>query len=326
MSQPCTQPTKHETVLRQEAVAALALRADGRYVDATYGRGGHSRGILQGLGPRGRLLALDRDPEAIADARVLAAEDGRLCPVHAKFSDLGREVQRCFSADARADADSSGKVHGILFDFGMSSPQLDNPQRGFSFMQDGPLDMRMDASQGETAADWIDRASETEIAHVLFHYGEERNARRLARRLVAARQEAAISDTGRLAALISDAKPAIRRSKKPAHPATRAFQAIRIHINDELEEIRRGLEQALEALESGGRLVAIAFHSLEDRIVKRFIAAGMKGDAYPRHLPVPQSMLQPKLRRIGRAQRPSAAEIECNPRARSAVMRVAEKI
>ena len=309
----------HTPVLAAEAVAALQVAADGFYVDATYGRGGHSRAILQHLGESGAVLALDRDPEAVADARGLAAQDPRLAPAHSRFSGLEKEV----AAQGR-----SGQVQGVLFDLGLSSPQLESAARGFSFMRDGPLDMRMDPAAGESAADWLGRANEGEIAEVLRRYGEERHARRIARHIVAARQRQPVATTARLAEIVAAAHPAWSRARHPArHPATRAFQAIRIHINDELEELQQGLEQALGVMAGGARLVVIAFHSLEDRIVKRFIAAASSGDGYPRRLPLPQSMLpQPKLKRLGGARRPDAAETRRNPRARSAVMRVAEKL
>lgn len=304
----------HTTVLKQEAVSALAVKADGFYVDATYGRGGHSRALLERLNTEGGLLVLDRDPEAAADAVTLAQRDARVTAVQASFKELEREVSRLGQA---------GRVQGVLFDLGLSSPQLETAARGFSFQRDGPLDMRMDPSQGESAADWINRAAEGDIADVLFRYGEERYARRMAKRLVAERRRQPITTTARLAEIVGAAHPAWERGR---HPATKAFQAIRIHINGELEQIEQGLEQALSVLAPAGRLAVISFHSLEDRLAKRFIAAASRGDGYPRHLPVPQTMLQPKLKAVGRAVKPDAAETEHNPRARSAVMRVAEKL
>lgn len=309
-----THADSHQTVLRTEAVAALSIAADATYVDATFGRGGHSRAIVEQLGPAGRLLVIDRDPEAIEVAQAMLADWPRMRVAHGAFGDI--------EAIVRAE-ELHGAVAGILFDLGVSSPQLDNPERGFSFSHDGPLDMRMDPSQGRSARDWVNSASETEIADVLYQYGEERHSRRMARSIVRERQQAEITTTGRLAEIIKEANPAWEKGK---HPATRAFQGIRIFINGELDELRRGLEQALEVLAVGGRLVVISFHSLEDRIVKKFIAMQTKGDNFPRHLPVSTDMLNPRMKAIGKAVKPAAEEVAENPRARSAVMRVAEKI
>ncbi len=303
----------HKTVLQEEAVSALAIIPDGIYVDATFGRGGHSRSILAQLNSNGRLLVLDKDLEAIAEAARLAEKDKRVIYAHTPFSRLSEICQHY---------DLAGKVNGVLFDLGVSSPQLDDPVRGFSFMRDGPLDMRMNTESGITAAQWISKATETEIADVLYHYGEERHSRRMARAVVKAREEAPITTTAQLAEIIKEANPAWERDK---HPATRAFQGIRIFINEELDEIRSALQQAVDVLASGGRLVAISFHSLEDRIVKRYIAEQASGDRYPRGLPIPADQLKPVLRKIGKALKPAKAEIEMNPRARSAVLRVAEK-
>lgn len=305
---------EHATVLREEAVAALSIRADGIYIDATFGRGGHSRAILAGLGPRGRLLVIDRDPEAIAVAQELSQTYPQVSVVHGAFADLEMIARR---------EGLHGQVAGILLDLGVSSPQLDRAERGFSFAKDGPLDMRMDPTQTLNAADWINAAPEKEIARVLYEYGEERHSRRMARRIVEERKSEPIRSTGRLAEIVKEANPAWEKDK---HPATRAFQGIRIFINSELEQLSRGLEQALAILARGGRLVVISFHSLEDRIVKKFIAMQTKGDNFPRDLPVTQSMLNPTLRALGKAIRPGTAEVARNPRARSAVMRVAEKI
>ena len=309
----------HQSVLEQEAVAALCIgpdgiRPDGIYIDATFGRGGHSRQILQGLGAEGRLLALDRDPEAIAAARTMQRQDSRLEVAHATFSQL---------AEIAEAGDLCGQVDGILFDLGVSSPQLDDAARGFSFMRDGPLDMRMNPGVGQPAAQWINSATAGEIADVLYRFGEERHSRRIARRIVSARESGPITATGRLAEIVKQAHPAWEKDR---HPATRTFQAIRIFINKEFEEIERGLEQAVTVLKTGGRLAVISFHSLEDRIVKKFIMRQVRGDHYPRRLPVPAARLEPRLKPVGKAVRAGAPEVANNPRARSAVMRVAEKI
>ncbi|MGI9251477.1 MAG: 16S rRNA (cytosine(1402)-N(4))-methyltransferase RsmH [Pseudohongiellaceae bacterium] len=324
-----SQQQEHTAVLREEAVSALAVQANGFYVDATYGRGGHSKAILEKLGAAGRLLVFDKDPEAISHARALQEQDDRVRVAAAPFSELLAEVthhERDTDTDGTEthDTDSqSTEVQGVLFDLGVSSPQLDAAERGFSFLRNGPLDMRMNPDAGESAADWINRAEESEIADVLFHYGEERHARRMARRIVKERQTQAITTTEQLANIVKAANPTWERDK---HPATRAFQAVRIHINDELEELRQGLEQALTVLASGGRLVVISFHSLEDRLVKKFIATQTKGDSYPRDLPIPQSMLNPRMKPVGKPLKAGTAETESNPRARSAIMRVAEKL
>jgi 16S rRNA (cytosine1402-N4)-methyltransferase len=260
------------------------------------------------------LIVVDQDPEAIAAAMAVQKQDPRLEVEHTTFSRINELAQ---------DRAINGRVDGILFDLGVSSPQLDNADRGFSFLRDGPLDMRMNPDVGASAARWINSASEKEIADVFFRFGEERYSRRMARRIVSERMTAAISTTGRLAEIVKQANPAWEKDK---HPATRAFQAIRIYINNELEEIEKGLAQALDSLNIGGRLVVISFHSLEDRIVKKFIALQTKGDSYPRDLPVSQDMLNPRLKSMGKAMRADSHEIEHNPRARSAIMRVAEKI
>jgi len=304
----------HETVLMQEAVDALLQDKSGFYVDATFGRGGHSRLILQRLAANGRLVVLDKDPEAITVAKELQQHDSRLEVVHAAFSQLQQLVD---SFDIGEGCD------GILFDLGVSSPQLDEAERGFSFLRNGPLDMRMNPTQGISAAQWINSAAEKDIADVLYKYGEERHSRRMAKRIIIERKLKPITTTGELAEIVKEANPSWERDK---HPATRAFQGIRIFINSEMDELEKGLDQTLELLKVGGRMVAISFHSLEDRMVKKFIAKQTKGDRYPRDLPVPQSLLNPRLKPIGKAVKASAKEIEKNPRARSAVMRVAEKI
>ncbi len=292
----------------------LALRPDGFYVDATFGRGGHSGAILERLGPQGRLFALDRDPAAITHAREAFAGETRLSVVQAAFSRL---------AECAREWGILGRVHGLLLDLGVSSPQLDEAGRGFSFLRDGPLDMRMDPGQGESAAQWLARASVDEIAQVLRRYGEERFARRIARAIDAARREASIETTARLAEVVARAVPAREPGK---HPATRTFQALRIQVNGELDELAAALPQALELLAPGGRLAVISFHSLEDRLVKRFLQQEARGDRFPPDLPVPASALSPTVRLVGKAVRPSAAEVAENPRARSAVLRVAERL
>jgi 16S rRNA (cytosine1402-N4)-methyltransferase len=301
---------RHAPVLLDAALDALAIRSDGRYVDATFGRGGHAGAILGRLGEKGTLLAIDRDPEASAAAVRLFGSDPRAKFRQARFSELSQFVP----------ADS---VDGILFDFGVSSPQLDDAHRGFSFLRDGPLDMRMDPHHGESAAQWLARATEREIATVIARYGEERHARRIARAIVAARAVAPVRTTGELAAVISAAAP---RRQTGIHPATRSFQALRIHVNDELGEIERALPQAVEALAPAGRLVVISFHSLEDRIVKRFMRAASREDPAFAGLPEIPPGAQPKLRLVGRAVFADAGEIGRNPRARSAVLRAAERL
>ncbi len=306
---------KHRPVLLHEAIELLAIQPAGIYVDGTFGRGGHSGAILAGLGRDGALLAMDRDPEAVAVAHRLGREDGRLRVEHAEFSRLAE----------RAEAHGwLGRVDGILLDFGVSSPQLDTPERGFGFLHDGPLDMRMNPQSGHpSAADWLTEAAEGEIASVLRDYGEERHARRIARAIVRARAQQPILRTGRLAEIVAAAHPAWERGK---HPATRSFQAIRIHINRELDEIASVLEQAVRVLAVGGRLVVISFHSLEDRLVKRFFRARARGDELPRGVPVTADLVAPGLRLLNRGQRASAAEVASNPRSRSAILRAAEKL
>ncbi|MEE5060219.1 16S rRNA (cytosine(1402)-N(4))-methyltransferase RsmH [Pseudomonas alliivorans] len=306
----------HITVLLEEAVEALALRADGCYMDGTFGRGGHSRLILSHLGPDGRLLGFDKDPQAIATGQTLAAEDGRFVIVQRSFAELGSEAQ---------ERGLAGKVSGILLDLGVSSPQLDDPERGFSFMNDGPLDMRMDPTRGISAAEFIATAPAEEIARVFKEYGEERFARRMANAVVQRREVQPFERTADLAEVLKVANPAWEKGK---NPATRAFQGLRIHINNELGDLEAGLEAALDALEIGGRLVVISFHSLEDRIVKLFMRKLAKGEAdnMPRNLPIQYKAFEPKIRIHGKAQFASDAETKANPRSRSAVMRVAEKL
>jgi len=307
-----TSTSDHEPVLLAEAIAALKIAPQGVYLDATFGRGGHSRAILARLGKEGRLIALDRDPQAIAAGQRFT--DARLTLVHAAFSRL----------DAALEKLGVAAVDGVLFDLGVSSPQLDDPQRGMSFRFDAPLDMRMDTTQGETAADFLARADESEIEEVIREYGEERFAHALAKAIVAARRRQRLSSTGQLAALVAQ----VVRTREPGqHPATRTFQALRIHVNRELEELSLALPQALGRLRRGGRLVVISFHSLEDRIVKRFLRGQARPDDAPKGIPLTAAQLPaPTLRLIGKPLRPSAQEIARNPRARSAVMRVAEKL
>ena len=304
----------HETVLQHEAVAALNVRPSGRYVDATFGRGGHARAILDTLGVEGSLLVLDRDPEAIAAAQGLMAQDPRVKAMKTPFGAL---------ESALAEARLQGKVDGILFDLGVSSPQLDEPERGFSFMRDGPLDMRMDSDAKTSAAEWLADAPEQQIADVIYQLGEERYSRRIARAIVKVRTDMAITRTSQLADIVKQAHPAWEKHK---HPATRTFQAIRMHINNELSELESALEVVLSSLATGGRLVVISFHSLEDRMVKKFMARCAKGDAFPRGVPVTAEQLKPALKLIGRPIRPTADEVQVNSRARSAVMRTAEKL
>jgi len=306
----------HITVLLEEAVEALALRADGCYLDGTFGRGGHSRLILSQLGTEGRLLGFDKDPQAIATGQALAAEDGRFVIVQRSFAELGSEAQ---------ERGIAGKVSGILLDLGVSSPQLDDPERGFSFMNDGPLDMRMDPTRGVSAAEFIATAPAEEIARVFKEYGEERFARRMANAVVQRREIQPFERTADLAEVLKVANPAWEKGK---NPATRAFQGLRIHVNNELGDLEAGLEAALDALEIGGRLVVISFHSLEDRIVKLFMRKLAKGEAdnMPRNLPIQYKAFEPKIKIHGKAQFASDTETKANPRSRSAVMRVAEKL
>ncbi len=305
----------HVTVLLAEAVTALAVKPDGVYVDGTFGRGGHSRAILAQLGPAGRLIAFDRDPRAIAAGQALG--DTRLTLVHEPFSEL---------ANALADLGVE-QVDGVLFDLGVSSPQLDEAERGFSFRFDAPLDMRMDTSRGETAADWLARASIKEITEVLREYGEERFAHEIAKAIVALRDgedQQSVATTRQLATLVAET---VRTREPGQHPATRSFQAIRIHVNRELEELSLVLPQAMKILASGGRLAVISFHSLEDRIVKRFLQHEAKPDNLSSRLPLRADQLpQPRVRLLGKPVRPSGEEVTANPRSRSAVLRVAEKV
>ncbi|MDH5444882.1 MAG: 16S rRNA (cytosine(1402)-N(4))-methyltransferase RsmH [Gammaproteobacteria bacterium] len=305
--------TEHQPVMLEEALAGLAIKPNGTYLDGTFGRGGHSGAILHEL-EQGRLIAMDKDPLAIATGEKLMSQDARVSIHHGSFASLKQVVQ---------DADCLGHVDGILLDLGVSSPQLDEAERGFSFQQDGPLDMRMDPSRGLSAAEWLATAKEQDIASILKEYGEERFAKRIARAIVKARLEAPINTTKRLASIVAAANPKWEKGKDPA---TRSFQAIRIFINQELEDLKTCLGSVMDVLAPGGRLVVISFHSLEDRIVKRFIREQTKGDQYPLDLPITHVQLQVKMKAIGKAIKPGRDEIEINPRARSAVMRIAEKL
>ncbi len=308
--------SKHQPVLLQEVLASLKISMDGNYVDATFGRGGHSRALLAELGEDGGLLALDRDPEAIRCAHELLADDPRVHVEKARFSELEARVA---ALGWQAD------VHGIMMDLGVSSPQLDEPERGFSFQHDGPLDMRMDPNSGTSAAGWLARAGEQEISRVLKEYGEEKFHRRIAHAIVAQRSRAGgeLLTTLQLADLVSKVSPSRERNK---HPATRTFQAIRIFINQELDELEQCLEQAVKVLAPGGRLCVISFNSLEDRIVKCFMRRNARPDPIYAGLPDIPPEAQPVLKLIGKAQRPSRAEQSANPRSRSAVLRVAERL
>jgi 16S rRNA (cytosine1402-N4)-methyltransferase len=304
---------EHTPVLVEEAVAALAVRADGYYVDATFGRGGHAARLLALLGPAGHLLALDRDPAAIDAGRRRFAGESRLTLLPGNFADLG--------ALARPRVPARG-ADGVLFDFGVSSPQLADPARGFSFRQDGPLDMRMDPASGQPVSAWLAQAARDEIRDVIAQYGEERFAGRIADAIVRERTARPLTRTLELAALC---ERAVRTREPGKHPATRTFQALRIFINDELGAIGRALEAALALLAPGGRLAAISFHSLEDRLVKSFMRRHSSPDPALADLPLLPPGLEPPLRLVGRKQRAGAVEIAANPRARSAVLRVAEK-
>ncbi len=302
----------HIPVLLHEALSALCIQHDGLYLDCTFGRGGHSRAILAELGASGRLIGLDRDPSAVAVARNLAHEDSRFEIAHTAFSEL----------EPALDSLAVNRVHGILMDLGVSSPQLDEPERGFSFQADGPLDMRMDPTAGESAADWIARADADEIAHVLWVFGEERFSRRIAKAIVEARELVPIATTTQLSQIVTNAQPKKVQNK---HPATRSFQGIRLYVNRELAEIEQGLEAAMNRLEAGGRLAVISFHSLEDRLVKQALRDASRPPKGDPRMPLPDSITQPKLKLVGKAIKAGPEELRLNPRARSAVLRVAER-
>ena len=300
----------HVPVLYAEALEALAVQPDGSYLDGTFGRGGHAQGVLERLGSGGRLLVMDKDPDAIAVAHAMFGTDPRVCIRQSSFATM-------------ADwPDAAAGLDGVLLDLGVSSPQLDEARRGFSFMQEGPLDMRMDSTSGESAAEFLAHADEREIADVLWRHGEERMSRRIARNIVAQRNEKPLVTTSDLAELVVSA---VGRREPGKHPATRTFQALRIHVNRELEDLSEGLEAALACLRVGGRLVVISFHSLEDRITKQFIAGHARAPAANRRMPELTGFV-PRLRSLGRAVKAGNAEVLRNPRARSAVLRVAEKL
>lgn len=303
----------HTSVLLNEAIEGLAIKPAGLYIDGTFGRGGHSRALLARLAAEGRLLGFDKDPEAVRVGAELAAEDGRFVVIQRSFADMAEELRQ---------RGLHGQVDGVLLDLGVSSPQLDDAERGFSFMHDGPLDMRMDPTSGQSAAEWINSAAEEDIAAVLKEYGEERYAKRIARAIVSRRAEQPFSRTADLAEVVKVANPAWEKHK---HPATRAFQGIRIFINRELDDLADGLKAALEVLAPGGRLVVISFHSLEDRLVKQFMRREAKGAPLPRNLPIRAADIEVSINLVGKAIMPSAAETAANPRARSAVLRIAEK-
>lgn len=308
---------KHETVLLDEAVAALAIKKDGVYVDATFGRGGHSAEILKQLGPKGRLFLIDKDPLAIRHAKERFKDDERVFVWQGSFKDFSQALQLA----------GVEKADGLLLDLGVSSPQLDDAARGFSFMRDGALDMRMNPDEGISAAQWLEKASEEEIANVLYQYGDERLSRRIARAITEKRAETPVSTTLQLAEIIASSIPVKIQRKEPGkHPATRSFQAIRIFINRELDDLIDCLESSKQFLANKGRLVVISFHSLEDRIVKRFLKAASSAPRLPRGLPIMDSeMAQPEFKAIGKAIKPSRQEVQNNVRSRSAIMRIGEK-
>ncbi|MGA1578803.1 MAG: 16S rRNA (cytosine(1402)-N(4))-methyltransferase RsmH [Steroidobacteraceae bacterium] len=303
---------EHVPVLLEETLEALAVKGDGFYVDATYGRGGHAEAVLARLGNRGTLLVIDRDPEAVACAREHIGRDPRVTVVHADFAALDTALEAV-----------GRQPDGILLDLGVSSPQLDTPGRGFSFQRQGPLDMRMDPGTGQSAAEWLAEVDERELAMVIARYGEERFARRIARAIVGARAVHPIADTAELARVVAAAVP---RREPGKHPATRTFQALRIHVNDELGQLERVLPRAMAALAPGGRLAVISFHSLEDRMVKRFLRDHSRDDPAWAGLPVVPEAARARLRLVGRAVFPDEEEVRRNPRARSAVLRAAERI
>ncbi|MBB1468589.1 16S rRNA (cytosine(1402)-N(4))-methyltransferase RsmH [Pseudoalteromonas sp. SG41-5] len=306
---------EHISVLMDETIEGLAIKPDGIYMDGTFGRGGHSGQILARLGEHGRLQAIDQDPQAIKSAEKFA-DDSRFAIAHTRFSNLYEVAEQ---------NDLLGKVDGILLDIGVSSPQLDDAERGFSFMKDGPLDMRMDPTSGRSAAQWLAEAELEEIVHVIKTYGEEKFGRRIAHKVLEVRAHTPITTTKQLADLVDEAVPVKDKFK---HPATRTFQAIRIYINSELEEIQTALQAALGVLKPGGRLVVISFHSLEDRIVKQFIKKQSKGAALPRGLPLTDAQINQNLtlKAVGKAIKPSQAEVDRNPRSRSSVLRVAQRL
>jgi len=305
----------HQPVLHREVIDGLRIKPDGRYIDGTYGRGGHARSILAQLGENGRLVVMDRDPEAIAAARSALGADSRVTIIHDDYANMREQI---------GELDLLEKIDGILLDLGVSSPQLDDARRGFSFLHNGPLDMRMNPHSGLSAAQWLARADEAEIARVLWQYGEERHSRRIAREIVQTRSSRPIEDTATLAKLISDLLP---RSKNNKHPATKSFQAIRIHLNQELAQIQSLMESIFDILRLGGRLLVISFHSLEDRLVKRFFKTQSSPPRIPRGLPLRDSEIPSDIRLhiVSKAIKAGAEEIAANPRARSAVLRIVER-
>lgn len=305
---------EHTPVLLTEALAGLAIKPSGCYIDGTFGRGGHAKGILAALSAEGKLLGLDKDPDAITAGQALAQRDERFAIEQCSFATLSDVVsQRLWQ----------GKVDGILLDIGVSSPQLDIAERGFSFRKDGPLDMRMNPNEGISAAEWLATAQMDDIEHVLKTLGEERFGKRISRAIVETRDSAPLTTTTQLAALVEKASPFREKNK---HPATRTFQAIRIYINNELGDLTTALQQSVDSLSIGGRLAVISFHSLEDRIVKRFFRDQAKGDDLPAHFPVTADQLNPSIKLIGKAIKASEQELSVNPRARSAVLRIVEKL
>ena len=305
---------QHEPVLLKEAIAGLAIKPDGIYIDATFGRGGHSQAILECLGPKGRLIAFDKDPAAVQFARQgIFKDDARFAIEQASFASMKAAIEQ---------RELLGKVSGVLMDLGVSSPQIDDPRRGFSFSKDGPLDMRMDTTQHLDAALWLNTADEADIRDVLKEYGEERFAKRIANAIIRRRDENKLATTKELASIIAEAVPFCDRHK---HPATRSFQGIRIFINRELDDLQEALQQTLAVLGNGGRLCVISFHSLEDRIVKRFIQRESEGEQLPRGLPIKDSDIATRLLKIGKMVIPSESEMRKNPRARSARLRIAER-
>jgi len=305
---------EHSTVLLKEAVDGVAIDADGLYIDGTFGRGGHTAELLSRLSEKGSVIAIDKDLDAIAAGQARFAKEDRLTLVHARFAELAEIVKQ---------AGKHGEVAGVLLDLGVSSPQLDVAERGFSFLRDGPLDMRMDTSKGLSAAEWLASADEQDISKVIKEYGEERFARRMAAAIVRERAEKPIERTVQLAKILADAHPAWERGK---HPATKAFQAIRIFINRELADLEDLLQQVIDSLTVGGRLVVISFHSLEDRRVKRFIRDQERGIKLPKNIPIPDVDRGVRLVKVGKAIKPAAIEVENNVRSRSAVMRIAERV
>ncbi|MGD9108031.1 MAG: 16S rRNA (cytosine(1402)-N(4))-methyltransferase RsmH [Gammaproteobacteria bacterium] len=305
---------KHAPVLLQEALEGLNIKPSGIYIDGTFGRGGHAKLILEKLSADGQLIVIDKDPEAIKIAKKMLTKNSRCHIYHGSFNEIDKLSQQL---------NIVGKVDGILLDLGVSSPQLEDETRGFSFLRDGPLDMRMDLTRGLDAATWINQVSETVLTQVLKDYGEEKFARRIASAIIKSRNSAPIKTTKQLADIVIKANPTREKHK---HPATRSFQAIRIFINQELEELQNCLNKALDILAIGGRLVVISFHSLEDRIVKRFIQKHTTGDYFPIEMPIKHANLQPRLKKIGRVVKPTKEEIKINRRARSAKLRIAEKL